>query len=223
MVTLFDIVTSRSSALTAPEVSEKVSSPRGLPIAMTVALSVATQRMAQRNVIVRKLTAVEGLGSCTCIASDKTGTLTVNKQTVQRLFLYPDVHLRVSGEGYNDQGEVLNLDGSRFSDSLQDQLNELARTGVLCNEATLKQQQSEWVSSGDAVDIAFLALGYKVGQTPASAAQGLELLSAVPFESERKYAAQFFRRNPCIPGCCLHHGPAAAGMDSNEIDAEPGH
>ena len=169
--------------------------PEGLPIAMTVALSVATQRMAQRNVIVRKLTAVEGLGSCTCIASDKTGTLTVNKQTVQRLFLYPDVHLRVSGEGYNDQGEVLNLDGSRFSDSLQDELDELARTGVLCNEATLKQQQSEWVSSGDAVDIAFLALGYKVGQTPASAAQGLELLSAVPFESERKYAAQFFRQS----------------------------
>ena len=97
--------------------------PEGLPIAMTVALSVATQRMAQRNVIVRKLTAVEGLGSCTCIASDKTGTLTVNKQTVQRLFLYPDVHLRVSGEGYNDQGEVLNLDGSRFSDSLQDELD----------------------------------------------------------------------------------------------------
>ena len=168
--------------------------PEGLPIAMTVALSVATQRMAQRSVIVRKLTAVEGLGSCTCIASDKTGTLTVNKQTVQRLFLYPDVHLRVTGEGYNDQGEVLDQAGGKVSAALHEELHELARVGVLCNEAALQQEQGEWVYSGDAVDIAFLALAHKVGQPPAGTVAAVELLNAVPFESQRKYAAQFFRQ-----------------------------
>ncbi|MEN8688422.1 MAG: HAD-IC family P-type ATPase, partial [Desulfuromonadales bacterium] len=79
--------------------------PEGLPVAMTVALSIATTRMARRNVIVRKLTAVEGLGSCTCIASDKTGTLTVNRQTVRRIWLPEGVSYRVSGEGYAGAGE----------------------------------------------------------------------------------------------------------------------
>ena len=81
--------------------------PEGLPVAMTVALSIATARMAKRRVIVRRLTAVEALGSCTCIASDKTGTLTLNRQTVRRLILPSGACLEVTGEGYDDQGAVL--------------------------------------------------------------------------------------------------------------------
>lgn len=119
--------------------------PEGLPIAMTVAPVGGHAAYGPGNVIVRKLTAVEGLGSCTCIASDKP-TLTVNKQTVRNgCFCIRMSICGVSGEGYNDQGEVLNLDGGATSESLQEELNELARTGVLCNEATLKQEQGEWV------------------------------------------------------------------------------
>ena len=85
--------------------------PEGLPVAITVALSIGVSRMAARNVIVRKLTAVEALGSCTCIASDKTGTLTVNAQTLQRVEL-PDGHsYTLTGEGYSGEGEVTQLNG----------------------------------------------------------------------------------------------------------------
>ena len=192
--------------------------PEGLPIAMTVALSVATQRMAKRNVIVRKLTAVEGLGSCTCIASDKTGTLTVNKQTVQRVFLYPDLELRVSGEGYNDEGQVLNMDGSPTEDLLNPELQELARIGVLCNEGALRKKDGQWIYSGDAVDISFLALGYKVGQSPEQVVSAVEMLSSVPFESERKYAAQFFRQNGKVMVAVKGAAEAIAPMCSCDWD-----
>ncbi len=118
--------------------------PEGLPVAMTVALSIATTRMARRNVIVRKLTAVEGLGSCTCIASDKTGTLTVNRQTVRQVWLPEGASYRVSGEGYAGAGEVtlndslLPGDGLMPGDAERDRLRELALAGVLCNEASLR-------------------------------------------------------------------------------------
>ncbi|MCK7511603.1 MAG: HAD-IC family P-type ATPase [Desulfobacterales bacterium] len=80
--------------------------PEGLPVAITVALSISTSRMAKKNVIVRKLAAVEGLGSCTMIASDKTGTLTMNSQTVKKVILVSGQKMDVTGEGYNDSGEI---------------------------------------------------------------------------------------------------------------------
>ncbi|HSI89867.1 MAG TPA: HAD-IC family P-type ATPase, partial [Adhaeribacter sp.] len=80
--------------------------PEGLPIAITIALSIATLRMSKRHVIVRRLSAVEGLGSCTFIASDKTGTLTVNKQTVKKLILPDGATYNVGGEGYNNEGDI---------------------------------------------------------------------------------------------------------------------
>ncbi len=84
--------------------------PEGLPVALTVALSIATRRMSRRNVIVRKLTAVESLGSCTVIASDKTGTLTVNQQTAKIIEFPGGDRFRISGEGYNGEGEVRPMD-----------------------------------------------------------------------------------------------------------------
>lgn len=79
--------------------------PEGLPVAMTVALSLSTGRVAKRNVIVRRLTAVESLGSCTVIASDKTGTLTVNQQTVRAVVFPGGRRIQVQGQGYNDEGK----------------------------------------------------------------------------------------------------------------------
>jgi len=167
--------------------------PEGLPVAMTVALSIATARMARRNVIVRRLPAVEALGSCTCIASDKTGTLTVNRQTVKTVLLPGGLRYTVSGEGYNDEGEVQLVDGAGDGRQGLPQLRRLARAGLICNEAELWRQAEGWYFSGDAVDIALLALGYKLNLDPREVAAGLEILSEIPFESENRYAAVLCR------------------------------
>jgi Ca2+-transporting ATPase len=167
--------------------------PEGLPVAMTVALSIATTRMAKRNVIVRKLTAVEGLGSCTCIASDKTGTLTVNRQTVRTLWLPDGSAYQVSGEGYAGAGEVLRSDGAELAVKERDRLRELALAGVLCNEASLRLVLGEWLHQGDAMDVALLALAHKLGLDPEVEAAQHAVLGEIPFESEQRYAARFVR------------------------------
>ncbi len=173
--------------------------PEGLPVAMTVALSIATTRMARRNVIVRKLTAVEGLGSCTCIASDKTGTLTVNRQTVRQVWLPEGASYHVSGEGYAGAGKVTRSDSlmpgddSIPSDAERDRLRELALAGVLCNEASLRFVLGEWLHQGDAMDVALLALAHKLGLDPEAEADRHIVLGEIPFESEQRYAARFVR------------------------------
>ncbi len=173
--------------------------PEGLPVAMTVALSIATTRMARRNVIVRKLTAVEGLGSCTCIASDKTGTLTVNRQTVRQVWLPEGTSYRVSGEGYAGAGEVTRSDSltpgdnSIPSDAERDRLRKLALAGVLCNEASLRFVLGEWLHQGDAMDVARLALAHKLGLDPEAETARHIVLGEIPFESEQRYAARFVR------------------------------
>ncbi len=166
--------------------------PEGLPVAMTVALSVATSRMAKRNVIVRKLTAVEGLGSCTYIASDKTGTLTVNQQTVKKIVLPSGEGFEVSGQGYAGEGEVLaDTEGTITAERLE-QIRRLGAAGVLCNEAQLTCEKGEWEYHGDAVDIALLALGYKLALDPPNFKKSMVILGLIPFESERRFAATFY-------------------------------
>ncbi|WP_160598378.1 cation-translocating P-type ATPase [Pontixanthobacter gangjinensis] len=144
--------------------------PEGLPIAVTVALSAAASRMADRNVIVRALPAVEGLGSCTLIATDKTGTLTLNRLTVNRVML-PD------GTAVNrDQW----LDGSR-----RKILAEIGSAAAICNEAHLTDTGSP---VGDAVDIALLDLAHETGNDPEELL-GIERLAIVPYEPVAKFAA----------------------------------
>ena len=144
--------------------------PEGLPIAVTVALSAAASRMAQRNVIVRSLPAVEGLGSCTLIATDKTGTLTLNRLTVNRVVL---------ADGTSVERQQW-LDGM-----MRDGLAEIGRAAAICNEAHLTNTGSP---VGDAVDIALLDLAHETGNEPEQLL-GIERLAIMPYEPAARFAA----------------------------------
>lgn len=167
--------------------------PEGLPVAMTVALSVATIRMAHRNVIVRRLTAVEGLGSCTFIATDKTGTLTCNEMTLCEMLLADCATVEITGEGFTPRGEVV-LDSLHQNSSSQQLLESAVRTGVLCNEAELHQRSDgEWSHHGDAVDVALLCLGHKLGLIRQHLLKSHSQVAQIPFEPEHQYAASYHR------------------------------
>ena len=169
--------------------------PEGLPVALTVALSVATQRMLKRNVIVRKLTAVESLGSCTYIASDKTGTLTVNQQTVKEILLPWGEVLNVSGQGYNNEGEITDINGKKINFSENSLVYKLILSGILSNEAALHKTSDKWTYFGDAMDIALLSLGYKAGFDPEKERAKYKSIYEIPYESEKKYSAKFYILN----------------------------
>jgi magnesium-transporting ATPase (P-type) len=169
--------------------------PEGLPVALTVALSIATNRMSKRKVIVRKLPAVESLGSCTMIASDKTGTLTVNQQTARMVVLPGGQQFRISGEGYNGEGQVEPEGDATTGDTHREQLNRVAKLGILANEASLEQKDGKWSFYGDAMDVAFLALGYKAGLVPGSIRREFSLAGEIPYESERKFSAAFYNKD----------------------------
>jgi magnesium-transporting ATPase (P-type) len=168
--------------------------PEGLPVALTVALSIATKRMARRNVIVRRLTAVESLGSCTVIASDKTGTLTVNQQTARLIWLPGGEAARLSGEGYNGDGRAAAGEGGALSGSLEERLQRLAELAILANEGRLFKQEGGWAHRGDAMDVAFLAAGFKLGLDPEEVRRTRRIAREIPYESERKFAAAFFEK-----------------------------
>lgn len=159
--------------------------PEGLPVALLLALSIASNRMAKRNVIVKKLNAVESLGSCTVIASDKTGTLTVNEQTAKKIVLPNGESVSIGGTGYNDEG------GIRYTGNQMEQVQEISRMGAINNEASLAKEQEEWVWSGDSIDIAFLSLAYKVGVMEEK--NEVIITHQIPYESEQKYAATFYQ------------------------------
>ena len=144
--------------------------PEGLPIAVTVALSAAASRMARRNVIVRSLPAVEGLGSCTLIATDKTGTLTLNRLTVHRVVLADGTSV--------ERQQWLNGDGN-------DPLGEIGSAAAICNEAHLSDTGSP---VGDAVDVALLDLARETGHDPENLL-GMERLAIVPYEPAARFAA----------------------------------
>lgn len=166
--------------------------PEGLPVAMTVALAVATTRMAKRNVIVRRLTAVEGLGSCTLIATDKTGTLTCNELTVREVGLPDGERLQVTGAGFVPHGDVITTD-NEVVHSEHVALQELVRAVVLCNEADLHQRNGGWTWRGDAVDVALLCLGRKRGLERELVLDQCPQVNSIPFESERQFAATYHR------------------------------
>lgn len=158
--------------------------PEGLTIAMTIVLSIASTKMAKKNVIVKKLNAVESLGSCTVIATDKTGTLTANEQTAKKILLPTDKTAYIKGIGYNDRGEIEQDEG------IQDEIQEIATMGVINNEAILKLENEKWFHSGDAIDTAFLAMGLKV---PIKNVPNIDY--RIAYEPSLKYSAVFYRKD----------------------------
>ena len=191
--------------------------PEGLPVAITIALATATARMARRGVIVRLLPAVEGLGACTMIATDKTGTLTCNELTAKRILLPGHGAFAVSGEGYRFEGRLETLapgsdrsrSGAGFKpapDSVMESARRLAQAGTLCNEATLRRDDDRVVRFGDTVDVAFLVLGVKLGVDRAALLERCPEVGVIPFESARRFAASFNR----VDGRVVAHVKGAA-------------
>ena len=165
--------------------------PEGLPVAITVALGIATNRMARRNVIVRSLPAVEGLGACTVIASDKTGTLTCNELTIRRVWLNAaaEAHsvVDVGGEGYMPSGRAT-ADGHDLRPDERAALHALAISGAECNEASWRMVAGKAEHFGDTVDVAFLVLAAKLGFEPAEASPRIGI---IPYEPQRRFGATF--------------------------------
>jgi Ca2+-transporting ATPase len=159
--------------------------PEGLTAITTIVLSLGTQRMARRNVIVRKLSAVETLGSTTTICSDKTGTLTRNEMTV-RTVVTASGAVDLTGTGYDPSGEV-RQDGKPVSDpSLLDEVEKALAAGDLANNAVLLQQDGRWTIQGDPTEGALVVAARKVGAAAGGRRERFPRVGEVPFSSERK-------------------------------------
>jgi magnesium-transporting ATPase (P-type) len=162
--------------------------PEGLPVAITVALSVAVSRMAARQVIVRSLPAVEGLGACTVIACDKTGTLTRNRLAVAKVLLSGSGGVLIDVDTTSPHGGV-SCAGSVPPESAMQKLQRLAWTGAICNEASLYIEGGEERRVGDTVDIAFLALARRLDMLPAATENRHNLEGRIDYEPGLGFAA----------------------------------
>ncbi|MGQ9366289.1 cation-transporting P-type ATPase [Azospirillum sp. ST 5-10] len=162
--------------------------PEGLPAVMTITLAIGVTRMARRNAIIRRLPAVETLGSVGVVCSDKTGTLTRNELTVQTVATL-DATFAVSGIGYRPDGRFL-LDGGDVEPGENHILTEIARACLLCNDADLHRDgDGEWRLAGDPTDGALLALALKAGLDPEGERGHRPRGDVIPFESEHKFMA----------------------------------
>jgi magnesium-transporting ATPase (P-type) len=162
--------------------------PEGLPAIVTITLAIGTRIMAREKAIVRRLPAVETLGSVTVICSDKTGTLTKNEMTAVRLLL-PDREILVSGAGYAPEG------GFKLEDTSIDPRGDaavlaLARCALLCNDAHLsRDEKRDWILVGDPTEGALMALALKAGLDPVTETADAPRVDEIPFESEHRFMA----------------------------------
>ncbi|MGD1905740.1 MAG: cation-translocating P-type ATPase [Leptolyngbyaceae cyanobacterium] len=158
--------------------------PEGLPAVITVTLALGTQRMVQREALIRRLPAVETLGSVTTICSDKTGTLTQNKMVVQRVETASHP-VAVTGTGYAPEGNFEN-DGTALPPLEQPELNPLLLCGLLCNDAALQKENGDWAIIGDPTEGALVVLAGKAELNQSTLNNTFARVAEVPFSSERK-------------------------------------
>jgi len=167
--------------------------PEGLPAVVTVVLAMGMRTMANRNVIIRKLVAVETLGSAAVICSDKTGTLTLNEMTVQRLYV-DGQWIEVTGEGYEPWGE-LRLDGHKVSPGSEKALSLHLRIGALCNDALLTCERGFCSIYGDPTEGALVVVAAKAGMDKEKLEKTFPRLDEIPFQSEKQYMATLHPRD----------------------------
>jgi magnesium-transporting ATPase (P-type) len=171
--------------------------PEGLPVILTVTLAIGVQRMAARHAIVRRLPAVETLGSVSIICTDKTGTLTRNEMTVGAVATAADL-IAVGGVGYEPRGGF-SIGGREMEAERQPVLVEIARAAVLCNDAALRERHGQWLVRGDPMEGALLVLGAKAGLDLDALRKALPRSDEIPFDAEHRFMAT------------LHHDHAGAG------------
>ena len=162
--------------------------PEGLPAIITITLAIGVQRMARRRAVVRRLPAVETLGSTTVICSDKTGTLTRNEMTAARLFT-PDGLFEVTGVGYSPEGEIRS-EGTALP-RVPVGVAALLRAGALCSDARLERDGGSWLLHGDPTEGAIVVAAEKAGLRVEELRAAAPRLDALPFESENQFMATF--------------------------------
>ena len=191
--------------------------PEGLPAVLTVMLALGVQRMARRHAIVRRLHAVESLGAVSVICTDKTGTLTRNEMTVQRVVCAGQVFM-VSGVGYSPDGD-LSLQGRIVDPERYPALAMAVRAGVLCNDARLTQEGGVWRVEGDPTEGALLVLGQRAGFTQHLGSAAWPRLDSLPFDSQHRFMATYHRDNDDEPWMFVKGAPERVlEMCSSQLD-----
>ncbi len=166
--------------------------PEGLPVAVTIAMAIGMTRMAKQNAIIRKLPAVETLGSTTIIGSDKTGTLTKNEMTVRLLYAGERTY-EFTGSGYAPEGKILH-EKRPLSGEKADSLLQVLRIGLLCNEASVYEEAGDHKVSGDPTEGALITSALKAGFDPQTEKDRYPEIDSIPFESEHGYMATLHRQ-----------------------------
>lgn len=161
--------------------------PEGLPAIMTITLAIGVQRMARKNTIIRRLPAVETLGSVTVICSDKTGTLTRNEMTVTTVATATGI-VDVTGTGYDPHG-VFIKDGEQITLEHHPQLREMAQAALLCNDATISEREGTWHIQGDPTEAALVTLALKAGLPQQQLQAEFPRIDTIPFESQHRFMA----------------------------------
>jgi len=164
--------------------------PEGLPAIVTISLAIGVQRMTWRRAVIRKLPAVETLGSTTIICSDKTGTLTRNEMTVQALAL-PQESYTLSGGGYEPRGE-LSQDGQVLPTVPAAVLN-LVQAAALCNDVSLRKEADQWTLTGDPTEGALVVAAEKLGVAVEPLRRNHPRLDAIAFDSDNQFMATLHR------------------------------